>query len=178
MAALYAAYEPRTVTRKAINLANLNGSHITISGDQARMFGLVPEYRNLRKGVIYQSLAFFDRDTLLSLQTRLGLSFEPESDSNSSTVLARPKNDAGLKLRWDTRIPPEERMLPKEALVASLDLLAGAEITLTIFQEDLWDQNFDLPPWQTKNALRRAFRGREDINSMLFLAMELFGRYQ
>lgn len=136
----------------------------TVTFEQAVRLRLMHEFVKLAVGKVARSIALFDRDSLLELKHEGLRRCHDEFD--------------GLQLEWRDNVPAEERVIPIETLIASLDVYPErGEAGIRVFSQRLWDENFDQPPPQVARMVPLGSdRPREFSYFQMFLLMgEVFG---
>jgi hypothetical protein len=151
-AAVYANYELTKDSDKSwLKLRNSAGRDIHIPMQHIQMIGLQGELKKLKRNGVTQTLIFLDRDSLLELD---------DADFVKYFEVERP---FGAAKEYDNLYIRKEggKLIPLNGMFAALDLAANGKARFRIFDQALWDLNFDGPPPSSKDL------GASDRMSML-----------
>jgi len=160
-AAMYGSYflSPEESTSYRLMLRNgssglKSGRKIIVSITQAEELGIMEEYERMQQGNVVQSLAFFDRYTILAGRRRLwGIEFETEG---------------GILVRQDKDFPKNPHKLLKALFAAMHYFPQEQRAEFVVFDPRLWNTNFSVPPpspvENVEKLFRRKLKGAGKIN--------------
>ena len=127
-----------------VRLSNFLGKIFDATLISAHEYNLMEKYNELLRGQVVQSLVLFDTERILSMAGHNPLCHLTEDEESPGAARA-----SGIKLTWESDEAKGKRGLPFEVIIASLDVdLAKNWAEWRIFNQQLWDENFKVPPPQ------------------------------